>query len=79
MIGPADALVDVVGPALVVDEVVDGARERHVAKDADVEGAHAEGGAAEQVVEFRVDVGHGGSPVAQSVMVTMPLAKLVAY
>ena len=51
VVRPSDARIDVVGPALVVDEMCDRGGRRHVAEGLDVRGAGAESGAAEQVVD----------------------------
>ena len=75
VVGPSDARIDVVGPALVVDEMRDRRGRRHVAEGLGVRGAGAESGAAEQVVDFRIELRHGG----QSAIVTTPSVKVVAY
>ena len=74
VVGPSDARIDVVGSALVVDEIRDRSGRRHVAKDVGVRGTDAESGAAKQVIDFRVELGHFG----QSAIVTTPSVKLVA-
>ena len=61
MVGASDALIDVVGSALVVDEIVDRSRMRHVAIDVDVRDADAKTGTTKQVIDFRVDCSHAGS------------------
>ena len=76
VVGPSDARIDVVGPAFVVDEMRDRRARRHVAEGVDVRGAGAESGAAEQVIDFRVELRHAR---AQSAIVTTPSVKVVAY
>ena len=60
MVGPADAGIDVVGTAFVVDQMRDGLRRRHVLVGVDLGGADAKSGAAKQVIDFRVQLSHGG-------------------
>ena len=60
VIGPSDARIDVVRSALVVDEMRDRLRRRHVPVGLDVLGADAESGAAKQVIDFRVELSHSG-------------------
>ena len=80
VIGPSDARIDVVGPAFVVHEMRDRGGRRHVAEGLDVRGAGAESGAAEQVIDFRIELGHGFPCVTdQSAIVTTPSVKVVAY
>ena len=74
MVGPSDARIDVVGSTLVVDEIRDRSGRRHVAKDLGVDGTDAESGAAKQVIDFRVELGHFG----QTAIVTTPSVKVVA-
>ena len=61
VIRPSDARIDVVGPAFVVDEMRDRLGRRHVAEGLDVRGAGAESGAAKQVFDVWVELGHVGS------------------
>ena len=72
VVRPADALVHVVGPALVLDEMRHRRRRRHVAERLHVRRAGAEAGAAQQVIDVGIQLRHG-----QSAMVTTPSAKLV--
>jgi hypothetical protein len=74
MVGPSDARINVVGSTLVVNEIRDGSGRRHVAKNLGIGGTDAESGAAKQVIDLRVDLGHFG----QSAIVTTPSVKLVA-
>ena len=60
VVGPADALVDVVGPAFVVDEMRDRRRRRHVAEGLHVRRAGAESGATEQVIDVGIELRHDG-------------------
>jgi hypothetical protein len=79
VIGPADALVDVVGASLVVHEVRHCLRERHVLVGIDLPFAHAESGAAQQVIDFWIQSSHEESLDGQTVMVITPSAKVLAY
>ena len=73
VVGPADALVHVVGPAVVVDEMRHRRRRRHVAEGLHVRQAGAEAGAPQQVIDVGIQLRHG-----QRAMVTTPSAKVVA-
>jgi hypothetical protein len=82
VIGASDAFVDVVRPAFVVDQVRDRGGRRHVLERLDFRGTDAEAGAAEQVIDFRIELGHSGFTGArdrsQRAIVTTPSVKEVA-
>jgi hypothetical protein len=79
----SDARIDVVGTAFVVDQIRHRRSRGHVAEGVDSTGLYAESGAAKQVIDFRVELGHIDSRAqsqrrCQTAIVTTPSANVVA-